>query len=407
MTGASVLDSPYSWLRLAVTLAIATTGSAGMWSVVVVMPALQAEFGLDRAGASIPYVATMIGFALGNLLIGRAVDRFGVTRALLAAVALLAAGFSAAAMAGSAVVLAAAHVAVGLATGACFAPLIADVSHWFSRRRGLAIAIAASGNYAAGALWPILVGAILEVADWRTAYFVLAGIAVVLVPPMTLVLRRRVPAEARLHADAVSAANRRSANLSLPTLQALLVVAGVGCCVAMAMPQVHMVALAVDLGCAPVVGAQILSVMLIGGVVSRIVFGMIADRLGGAMTLILGSTLQCFALSLYLPTGDVTGLFIVSLVFGLSQGGIVPSYAVLVREYFPSAQAGARIGFVIMATIVGMALGGWLAGLIYDLTGTYTWAFVNGIAWNVLNIAIMLTIIARTRAPREPHGATA
>jgi len=400
VTGASVLDSPYAWLRLAVTLAIATIGSAGMWAVVVVMPSLQVEFGLDRAGASIPYVTTMIGFALGNLVIGRAVDRFGVTRALLAATALLAAGFAAAASVHSAFLIGLVHLFIGLGTGACFAPLIADVSHWFSRRRGLAIAIAASGNYAAGALWPVAVGAVLEVADWRAAYLMLAGVILALVPPLALVLRRRVPPDARLHADAVSTANRRSASLSPATLQTLLAVAGVGCCVAMAMPQVHMVALAVDLGCAPVVGAQILSVMLIGGMVSRVVFGMIADRLGGAMTLILGSVLQCFALSLYLPTGGVASLYVVSLIFGLSQGGIVPSYAVLVREYFPSAEAGARIGFVIMATIFGMALGGWLAGLIRDLSGSYTLAFANGIAWNVLNIAIMLTIIARTRTPR-------
>jgi len=401
VTGASVLDSRYSWLRLAVTLAIATMGSAGMWAVVVVMPSLQAEFGLSRASASLPYAATMIGFALGNVVIGRAVDRFGVTRALVAAAVLLAAAFSAAASAGSAMTVMAAHAVIGLGTGASFAPLIADVSHWFSRRRGVAIAIAASGNYAAGAIWPIAVGAILEVADWRAAYFCLAAVVLVVVPPMAFTLRRRVPAEATRHADAASSANRRSANLSPAALQTLLAVAGVGCCVAMAMPQVHMVSLAVDLGCAPVVGAQILSVMLIGGVVSRVVFGMIADRLGGAVTLILGSVLQCFALSLYLTTGGVTGLYIVSLIFGLSQGGIVPSYAVIVREYFPSAEAGARIGLVIMARIVGMALGGWLAGLIRDLSGSYTLAFVNGIAWNTLNIAIMLTIIARTRAPRS------
>ena len=400
MTGTSVLDSPYSWLRLGVTLLIATVGSAGMWVVVVVMPSLQAEFGTDRAGASLPYVATMIGFALGNLLIGRAVDRFGVTATLAVAACVLAAAFTAASFATSADVLTALHVVIGLGTGASFAPLIADISHWFSRRRGIAIALAASGNYAAGAVWPVIVGAILTVSDWRTAYLTIAATILALALPLTLLLRRRIPPEATAYADAVSTANRRSVNISLGTLQGLLAIAGIGCCVAMAMPQVHVVSLAVDLGCTPAVGAQILSVMLVGGVASRIVFGMIADRLGGAMTLIIGSTLQCFALALYLPIGGVTGLFVVSLVFGLSQGGIVPSYAVLVREYFPSAQAGTRIGFVIMATIVGMALGGWLAGAIHDATGTYTYAFVNGIAWNTLNIFIMLTIIAKTRTPR-------
>jgi MFS family permease len=400
VTGINVLDSPYSWFRLAITFAVATVGTAGMWAVIVVMPALQAEFGIDRAGASLPYVTTMMGFALGNVVIGRSVDRFGVTASLIGAASLLSAGFIAAASAGSVAVLVAAQFLVGLGTGASFAPLIADISHWFSRRRGIAIGVAASGNYMAGAVWPVLIGLILAAADWRTAYLVLAGLVIVLVVPLALLLRRRVPVEARVHADAVATANRRSANLSLGTLQTLLAIAGVACCVAMAMPQVHMVALAVDMGCTPVVGAQILSVMLAAGVVSRIGFGMIADRLGGAPTLIIGSALQCFALALYLPTGGVTGLYVVSLVFGLSQGGIVPAYAFIIREYFPAGEAGARVGFVIMATILGMALGGWLAGFIHDLSGSYTLAFVNGIAWNVLNIAIMLTIIARTRTPR-------
>jgi len=249
-------------------------------------------------------------------------------------------------------------------------------------------------------VWPVILGAILTDAGWRAAYFTLAVVVVSLVVPLALLLRRRVPVEATRHADAVSAANRRSTSLSPRVLQGMLAVAGVGCCVAMAMPQVHMVALAVDIGCAPAVGARILSLMLLAGVISRIFFGLLADRLGGPLTLVISSALQCFALSLYLPAGGVTGLTLVSIVFGLSQGGIVPSYAFIVREYFPAAEAGARIGLVVMATIAGMALGGWLAGFIHDLTGAYTMAFVNGIAWNVLNIAIMLTLIAKTGTPR-------
>ena len=160
----------------------------------------------------------------------------------------------------------------------------------------------------------------------------------------------------------------------------------------------HLVSLCVDLGYGPAAGAEMLSLMLMGGVVSRIVFGLIADRLGGVATLLIGSTLQCIALFLYLPFDGLASLYVVSLVFGLSQGGIVPSYALIVREYLPAREAGARTGTVLMATILGMALGGWMSGWIYDITGSYQMAFINGIAWNALNIAIMTAIFVKSRS---------
>jgi MFS family permease len=169
----------------------------------------------------------------------------------------------------------------------------------------------------------------------------------------------------------------------------------------MSMPQVHIVAYCVDLGYGPAVGAEMLSLMLMGGVASRLISGMLADKLGGVLTLLIGSTLQMIALFLYLPTSGLAPLYIVSLIFGLSQGGIVPSYAIIVREYLPPKEAGAKVGFVIMATIVGMALGGWMSGWIYDLTGSYQLAFINGIAFNALNVAVMLLILFRSR-PRNP-----
>jgi len=163
------------------------------------------------------------------------------------------------------------------------------------------------------------------------------------------------------------------------------------------MPQVHIVAFCVDLGFGPAVGAEMLSLMLLGGVVSRLVSGLLADKLGGVRTLLIGSTLQCVALFLYLPFDGMVSLYVVSLIFGLSQGGIVPSYAVIVREYMPAREAGARVGFVMMATILGMALGGWMSGWIYDVTGSYMMAFLNGIGWNFLNIGIILMFLVSTR----------
>lgn len=403
MTAAQTLDSRASWGRLGLSLLISLIGNVGMWAIIVIMPAVQAEFGVDRADASIPYTLTMIGFALGNFVIGRAVDRWGVAVSLAASAILMAAGFAAAALAPSIATLSALQLLIGFGTATSFGPLIADVSQWFLRRRGIAVAIIASGNYLSGAIWPLILADILAGPGWRMAYLVIAATALLVMLPATWLLRKPLPEGALQASDTAAALKARSAGLSTRTLTWLLAAAGIGCCVAMAMPQVHIVAYCTDLGYGPAVGAEMLSLMLLGGVASRLVSGLLADRLGGVMTLLIGSTLQMLALVLYLPTTGLTSLYLVSLVFGLSQGGIVPSYAIIVREYLPAREAGARVGFVIMATILGMALGGWLSGLIYDLTGSYRWAFLNGIAFNALNVGIMVMILLRSR-PRSPRA---
>lgn len=400
---ASVLDSRRSWGRLALTLLIAAIGNAGMWTVIVVLPSVAAEFGLDRGTASLTYVCTMLGFAAGNVIAGRWVDRHGIAPVLALSVAAVGLGHAVVALSGSIWAIAAAQLVIGLGTAASFGPLMADVSHWFLKRRGIAVSIAASGNYLSGVIWPLLLTAGIDTFGWRPAYAATGIAMAVLVLPLTLALRARVPEEARARADAQASARAATARLSPRTLQAMLIVAGVACCVAMSMPQVHIVAYCIDLGFGPAVGAEMLSLMLLGGVASRLISGLLADRIGGLATLILGSALQMLALFLYLPFDGLVPLYIVSLIFGLSQGGIVPAYAVIVRDTMPAAEAGARVGTVIMATIVGMALGGWMSGAIYDATGSYTWAFLNGIAWNALNLAVALFILTRLR-PLRPAG---
>ncbi|WP_298292572.1 MFS transporter [uncultured Litoreibacter sp.] len=400
MSDADILDSRYSWTRLLITLAIAVIGNVGMWAIIVIMPAVQAEFGGTRADASLPYTLTMIGFAIGNMAIGRAVDRFGVTVSLIAATLLLVAGFGLAAVSGSILVLSLVQFLIGFGSSVCFGPLIADVSHWFFKRRGIAVAIAASGNYLSGAIWPLVLAGILEDQGWRTAYVIIGVVSLVTMIPLALLLKRRVPAAAEATAEAAAALKRRSVPFSSRTLVWLLGIAGIGCCVAMSMPQVHIVAYCVDLGYGPAVGAEMLSLMLLGGVVSRLISGMLSDRLGGVLTLLIGSVLQMTALFLFLPFDGLVSLYLVSMLFGLSQGGIVPAYAVIVREYLPAKEAGSKVGFVIMTTILGMAIGGWMSGWIYDVTGSYVLAFINGIGWNGINVAIMVFLLMRSRRGR-------
>jgi sugar phosphate permease len=203
------------------------------------------------------------------------------------------------------------------------------------------------------------------------------------------------------HTSAASAP-RAAGDLGISplSLQILLAVAGVACCVAMSMPQVHIVAYCGDLGFGAARGAQMLSLMLACGIASRLISGVICDRIGGLRTLLLGSVLQGTALLLFLPFDSLASLYVISALFGLFQGGIVPSYAIIVREYFPPAEAGARVGTVLMCTLLGMALGGWMSGKVFDLTGSYQAAFVNGVAWNLLNLAVVIFLLWRVR--RKP-----
>lgn len=402
MTDQTETDSRYAWFRLCVTVLVAVIANAGMWAIIVIMPAVEAEFGASRAAASMPYTLNMIGFALGNFAIGRALDRFGVAVSLILAALGIVAGLVLAILSHSIAMLSIAQLIVGLASAVGFGPLIADISHWFVRRRGIAVALVASGNYLSGAIWPMLLAGVLASDGWRAAYTVLAVATFAGVIPLAFLLRRATSDATRDAAQLASTLNAQSSGVSPRVLAYLLGFAGISCCVAMSMPQVHIVSLCVDMGFGPVAGAEMLSLMLLGGVGSRIVSGLLADRLGGVRTLLIGSTLQCLALFLYLPAGGLISLYIVSLVFGLSQGGIVPSYALIVREYMPAKEAGARVGFVLMATIMGMALGGWMSGQIYVWTGSYEWAFINGIIWNGFNIAIMLWLLLRS-TPRGPR----
>jgi MFS family permease len=400
------IESPYAWMRLGVSLLLMTIGGSGMYSVTVVLPAIQAEFGVARADASLPYTLTMIGFGLGGVLMGRLADRFGVLVPVGTGALGLGAGFIAAGLAPSLWLFCAAQgLLIGLlGTSATFAPLVADTSQWFDRRRGIALAICMSGNYTAGALWPPVMQHFIDSVGWRQTYVGMGVFCVLAMLPLALVLRRRPPIHGHgLDAPVAGAAPPRPAparpmGMSPGTVQALLCVAGVSCCVAMSMPQVHIVAYCGDLGYGAARGAEMLSLMLGLGVISRLASGWISDRIGGLRTLLLGSILQGVALLLFLPFKGLVSLYLVAGLFGLFQGGIVPAYALIVREHFSPREAGARVGTVLMATLFGMALGGWMSGAVFDLTGSYRAAFINGIAWNLLNVAIVVFLLYRVRS---------
>ena len=397
----SAIDSRQAAWRLLVTLGLVVLGNSGMYVMSVVLPAVQAEFGVGRGNASLPYTLMMVCLGIGGLWTGRLADRHGLMPVLVVGAFAVCGGFVGAGLSGSIWGFALAHGLMGLVgASATFAPLIADTALWWNRRRGIAVAICASGNYIAGALWPPIVQHGIETIGWRQTYILLGMVCGLGMLVLSQRMRQRPPL---VVSPVVSTAGFATVDRSRPFglrpshAQLLLCVAGVACCVAMAMPQVHIVAYCTDLGFGAARGAEMLSLMLGMGIISRLVSGWIADRIGGLRTLLLGSVLQGVALVGFLFADGMVSLYLVSAMFGLFQGGIVPSYALIVREYFTPQQAGARVGTVLMATLLGMALGGWMSGAIFDATGSYRAAFGNGIAWNLLNVGIVTFLLLRAK----------
>ena len=389
-------ESSYAYLRLVASLSLMTIGGAGMFTIVVALKPVAAEFGASRSAASIAYAVTTVGFGVGGVMMGRWADRAGVMLPALFGTVCLALGFV---LAGRAESMGQLYLAQGLLIGlmgnaAVFAPLVADITHWFTQRRGIAVAIVISGNYLAGTVWPPITQYGIDLWGWRDTFTGIGIFCLLTMLPLSVLLYRRVP-DAAPGAQMQDTAPARPLSMAPVTLQLLLCAAGAGCCIAMAMPQTHIVAHATDLGHAAQRGAEMLALMLGTGVISRLVFGWVSDRIGGLKALLIGSGLQCAALLLFMPVEGLAALYLISALFGLGQGGIVPAYTIIIRAFFPPGQAGWRIGTVMMFTLMGMGLGGWLAGLLYDLTGSYQAAFVNAVAFNVMHLAIAGSLLRR------------
>ena len=397
----SMIGSPYAWLRLTISLLLSTIAGIGMWSAVVALPAVQADFGIDRATASLPFTFAFTGYAFGGVLMGRLADRLGIVIPLTIGVVMIGLGYVGSSFSVAAWQYAIAYGVIGVGSSAASAPLLADISHWFTRQRGIAIAIVSCGSYLAGTIWPPAIEYALAGVGWRQTHAVIGVLSTVtMLPLIFLTLRPRAPT---IHVDAgglASAGAQRAFGLSPNALQATLMIAGVCCCVTMSTPQVQIVAYCGDLGYEPARGAEMLSLMMGLGVLSRLVAGSVADRLGGLTTLAILSTLQAVATFPYILFDDLAALYAMSGIFGLFNGGLIPMYAVTVREYFSPHEAGARVGIVIGATLLGMALGGWMSGAIFDLTGSYRAAFINAVIWNLFNLIILLWLVSRRRHAR-------
>ncbi len=392
----------YPIVRLVAALLLVTISGAAMYATIVALRPMSFEFGVGRGVAAIPYMMFMAASGVGGVMMGRLADRFGVIVPALIASITLPTGLVAAAHAEEfwQFCLALGVLSGLLGTSAMFAPMASDISLWFTRRRGLAVAVVITGSYLAGAIWPPVVQASLDARGWRETFLMIGLFLICVMMPLSGLLYRKPALLSTPAASSETAGALRPVDLAPGTFQSLICVAGLGCCVAMAAPQVHIVAHVADLGFAAQRGAEMLSLMLGFGIVSRLCSGWISDRIGGLRTLLLGSVLQALVLVAFLGADGLTVLYAVSAAFGLSQGGIVPSYTIIIRTFFPANEAGRRVGLSMLFTFMGMALGGWMAGALFDLTGSYTASFINAVAFNILNMAIVATLVQRQRARR-------
>ncbi|MDR3535595.1 MAG: MFS transporter [Acetobacteraceae bacterium] len=393
-----------SWVAALTTLAILSISYGSPLLVVVGLKPMTEALGTDRSVIALAGALVWVGNGVGGILMGWLADRIGIRATVAFGAAMMTAGLGLSTL-GSVWALYVGHgVLVGLlGNGAIYAPLVIHVSRWFDRRRGTAIALISSGQYIAGVVWPSVFERGIATFGWQATMLAYAGVVLAVILPVVLTLRPAPDAPVAGAATPVgSTGPRRVLGLHPNVAQGLICAAGFCCCVPMAIPGSHLVAFCSDVGITPTHGAAMLSVMLGCAFFSRQLWGALADRYGGLLTILIGSTCQMVAIGAFLLTQNEVGLFAVSAAFGLGFSGIIPSYAVAIRDLYPSSEASWRIPTTLFTAMSGMAFGSWFAGALYDGFGFYAPAFAAGVAFNLANLAIVGFLVSRRSQRPDP-----
>ncbi len=398
MPSLASVETRQSWIVAVAALSIMGLVFGAGWITSVALTEIAAEVGGARSIPALATSLTWLGAGIGGVLMGRAAARFGTRSTVIFGAVMVCIGLAISTLGPPGPLWIGHAVFMGLlGLGAINAPMYVYISHWFDRRRGSALALISSGSYLAGAVWPPVFERSVSAFGWRTTMLLYGVLVVVLIVPLALIFLS-TPPQPRAQASGTPAAPAgTSFNIALPSNVAfiLMCMAGVLCCVPMAMPQQHLVAFCGDLGIGRATGALMLSVLLGAGFLSRQVWGLISDRLGGLKTILISSGAQAAALTGFLFTQTEAGLFLVAGAFGIGFSALIPAYALAIRDLFPAEEAYWRVPSVLLCTAFGMALGGWLAGYLYDLFGSYAPAFATGVAANILNFAIVGLLVSR------------
>ena len=393
----SSVETKASWIVASAALGALMLSSGAAWIAAVALKDIAAEVDGARSIPALASALAWFGSGIGGIMMGRIADRIGTRWTVAFGAVMIAFGLALSSLGPSWPLWVGHGLFIGLiGFGGINAPLYVYVSRWFDKRRGSALALISSGTYLAGALWPPVFERAIAALGWRETmlwYALLEGVVVV---SIALIFFRHPP-EVIHPAPAPVAGSAPARVLSLPPnlVFGAMCMAAIMCCIPMAMPQGHIVAFCSDLGISRSVGAVMLSVLLGTAFLSRQIWGAVSDRIGGLTTVLVGSLWQCAAMIAFLLTQSEVGLFTVSAVFGLGFSGIIPAYVLALREMFPASQASWRIPTLLMFTALGMASGGWLAGLLYDHFGYYAPAFAVGVGANLINLTIVGTLVAR------------
>jgi MFS family permease len=401
------LDGRPSWNAAWLTLAILSICYGSPLLIVVGMKTMQAALGTDRSVLALAGSLVWVGTGAGGIFMGWLADRIGVRTTVVIGACMIAGGLALSSV-GTIWALYIGHgLMVGLfGMGGVYPPLLVYVSRWFDRRRGAAIALISSGQYVAGVVWPSVFERAIDRIGWQTSMLAYAAVVLVLVLPATLALKPvplvpAPPAASLAARSAAAAQGNRVAGLHPNLVQALICLAGFFCCVPMSVPAAHIVAFCGDIGIRPTHGAAMLSVMLGAAFVARQAWGALADRIGGLRTVMVGSACQALSIACFLLTQDEVGLFAIAAAFGLGFSGIIPSYAVAIRDLFPAAEASWRIPLTLFTAMSGMAFGSWFAGSLYDHFGYYAPAFGISVVFNIANLAIIGFLVMRVAGARR------
>jgi MFS family permease len=389
------IETRTSWVVAFTVLGAMSIAYGAPFVTVVALKQIAGELGSARSVPALAYSLAWLGAAVGGLAMGRIADRFGVKWTVGFGALMIGVGLAVSTGGGMWNLWIGHGLFIGLlGNGGINAPCYIYVSRWFDRRRGTALALISSGQYVAGALWPPVFERCIAMFGWRQTMQGFALVVMLTVAPLALVVLRAPPEIAEPH---LTIAGRSRLVLGLPPnlVLALLAVAAFMCCVPMAMPQAHLVALCTDLGIAPSHGAAMLSLLLTCAFVSRQFWGWISDRIGGLPTVLAGSSCQIIAIIGFLTTRSEAGLFVVATFFGLGFSGVIPAYVLAIRELFPAAEATWRMPTLLLFSGSGMAAGGWLAGLLYDRFGFYGAAFLAGLMFNLANLLVVGTLVLR------------
>jgi MFS family permease len=392
-----VVEGRGAWIAASSVLAMLSISYGSPLLIVVGLKPITAGLGTIREVTALAAALTWVGTGLGGILMGWLADRIGVRRIVVFGAVMIGAGLAVSSI-GTIWALFIGHgLLLGLlGNGAMFPPLLVYVSRWFDRRRGTALALIASGQYIAGMIWPSLFQHAMASYGWQATMIFYGLVVIAAIPPIAMLFLH--PAPEQTHAEAAAdraAPGVRGLGLKPNVALAILCVAGFCCCVPMALPQSHLVAFCSDVGIPTSQGALMLSVMTGCAFFSRQFWGWLADKVGGLITLMLGSACQALAISAFLLTQNEAGLFAVAAGYGLGFSGIVPAYVLVVRELYPSSEASWRVPTVLFVSMGGMAFGSWFAGALYDHFGYYAPAFAIGVAFNLANLMLVGFLLAR------------